>query len=93
MATVTDTTTTQLPSVKLERTKNPDGSALYPEFLPFYDPLEKVEDLGNFDHYDAGKWIASVMPTCGHNVKQAIEKTNSSLLLKATELILSSRIC
>ncbi|KAK2755411.1 alpha-ketoglutarate-dependent taurine dioxygenase [Colletotrichum kahawae] len=31
-----------------------DGSALYPEFMPFYDPLEKVEDIGSFEHFDPG---------------------------------------
>lgn len=36
------------------RTKNEDGSALYPDYLPFYDPLEKVENLGEFEHFDPG---------------------------------------
>ena len=36
------------------RAKNEDGSALYPDYLPYYDPLEKVEDLGNFEHFDPG---------------------------------------
>ena len=54
MATVTKAVTMQLSSVKLERAKNTNGSALYPEYLPFYDPLEKVDDLGEFEHYDAG---------------------------------------
>lgn len=36
------------------RAKAADGSALYPDYLPFYDPLEKVEDLGSFEHDDPG---------------------------------------
>ncbi|KAL1893741.1 hypothetical protein Sste5346_006242 [Sporothrix stenoceras] len=36
------------------REKNEDGSPLYPDYMPFYDPLETVEDLGYFDHYDPG---------------------------------------
>ncbi|KAK3313102.1 hypothetical protein B0H66DRAFT_484502 [Apodospora peruviana] len=42
------------PKAKAVRAKNPDGSALYPEYLPFYDPLEKVEDIGEFQHFDPG---------------------------------------
>ncbi|WVW79188.1 hypothetical protein I302_101154 [Kwoniella bestiolae CBS 10118] len=38
----------------LSRPKNDDGSPLYPEYMPFYDPLEKVEDLGAFEHFDPG---------------------------------------
>ncbi|KAH8655317.1 hypothetical protein BX600DRAFT_515148 [Xylariales sp. PMI_506] len=38
----------------VKRAKNADGSPLYPDYMPFYDPLEKVQDLGYFDHYDAG---------------------------------------
>jgi hypothetical protein len=37
------------------RPKNADGSALYPDYLPFYDPLEKVEDIGEFEHFDPGR--------------------------------------
>jgi sulfonate dioxygenase len=36
------------------RAKAADGSALYPDYLPFYDPLEKVEELGSFEHDDPG---------------------------------------
>lgn len=36
------------------RAKTADGSALYPDYLPFYDPLEKVDDVGSFDHDDPG---------------------------------------
>ncbi|KAK5742618.1 hypothetical protein LTR17_003149 [Elasticomyces elasticus] len=28
--------------------------ALYPDYLPFYDPLEKVEPVGPFEHHDPG---------------------------------------
>ena len=27
---------------------------LYPDYLPFYDPLEKVEPVGSFEHQDPG---------------------------------------
>lgn len=36
------------------RPANPDGSPLYPDYMPFYDPLEKVEDIGLFEHNDPG---------------------------------------
>jgi sulfonate dioxygenase len=36
------------------RAQNDDGSALYPDYLPMYDPLEKVKDLGPFEHHDPG---------------------------------------
>lgn len=52
MATATQTVAA---SVKIQRAKNPDGSALYPDYLPFYDPLEKVEDIGEFEHSDPGE--------------------------------------
>lgn len=52
---MTTTTITQTDlKVKLQRAKNEDGSALYPDYLPFYDPLEKVEDIGEFEHDDPG---------------------------------------
>lgn len=54
MATIIETVTANPPKVKLQRAKNEDGSALYPDYLPFYDPLEKVEDIGEFEHYDPG---------------------------------------
>ncbi|CAI6096256.1 unnamed protein product [Clonostachys chloroleuca] len=44
------------------RAKNEDGSALYPDYLPFYDPLEKVEDLGEFDHFDPGHRADPALP-------------------------------
>lgn len=53
MATTT-TAPPKLATVRLERPRNDDGSALYPDYLPFYDPLEKVDDIGEFDHYDPG---------------------------------------
>lgn len=53
MATITETHTIA-PSVKVQRAKNPDGSALYPDYLPFYDPLETVKDIGEFEHFDPG---------------------------------------
>ncbi|KAK5111117.1 hypothetical protein LTR62_005316 [Meristemomyces frigidus] len=27
---------------------------LYPDYLPFYDPLEKIESVGPFEHHDLG---------------------------------------
>ncbi|KAK6212520.1 hypothetical protein LQW54_005104 [Pestalotiopsis sp. IQ-011] len=55
MATATETVTAPPLALKLsQRPKNADGSALYPDFLPHYDPLEKVEDLGYFEHVDVG---------------------------------------
>ncbi|KAH7308438.1 hypothetical protein B0I35DRAFT_491543 [Stachybotrys elegans] len=54
-ATTLSTEAPQVLATKLvTRTKNADGSALYPDYLPFYDPLEKVEDLGEFEHFDPG---------------------------------------
>lgn len=44
------------------RSKNPDGSPLYPEYMPFYDPLEKVEDLGHFEHFDPGHRADPALP-------------------------------
>lgn len=44
----------KLKSKHVHRVKNADGSPLYPEYMPFYDPLEKVEDIGLFEHNDAG---------------------------------------
>ncbi|KAF2642722.1 TauD-domain-containing protein [Massarina eburnea CBS 473.64] len=43
-----------LTSKLIKRQKNEDGSPLYPDYMPFYDPLEKVEDIGEFEHFDAG---------------------------------------
>lgn len=54
MATITETLPPALASKLNQRPKNPDGSALYPDYLPFYDPLESVEDLGEFEHSDPG---------------------------------------
>ena len=54
------TTLAPLPALNMDttklvtRAKAADGSALYPEYLHFYDPLEKVEDLGSFEHNDPG---------------------------------------
>ncbi len=36
------------------RATKADGSPLYPDYMPFYDPLERVEDPGNFEHQDPG---------------------------------------
>ncbi|TRM58801.1 hypothetical protein BD626DRAFT_410151 [Schizophyllum amplum] len=39
---------------KVVRPVKTDGSPLYPDYMPFYDPLEKVEDRGPFEHVDPG---------------------------------------
>jgi sulfonate dioxygenase len=64
MATTTTETTSSEPlALKLnQRPKNPDGSALYPDYLPFYDPLEKVDDIGLFDHFDPGQRADPTFP-------------------------------
>ncbi|KAK5717748.1 hypothetical protein LTR15_008587 [Elasticomyces elasticus] len=36
------------------REKNEDGTPLFPDYMPFYDPLERVEDIGTFEHKDPG---------------------------------------
>ncbi|KAL4941980.1 hypothetical protein BDV06DRAFT_222605 [Aspergillus oleicola] len=47
-----------MPSISTDklttRPKNEDGAPLYPDYMPFYDPLEKVEDIGSFEHHDPG---------------------------------------
>jgi sulfonate dioxygenase len=54
------TTTTVAPTPNplmtklVTRAKNADDTPLYPEYMPFYDPLEKVEDVGEFEHDDPG---------------------------------------
>lgn len=54
----TTTTTTQAADLLKQklavRASKGNGEALYPDYLPFYDPLEKVEDIGLFDHFDPG---------------------------------------
>lgn len=44
------------------RAKNKDGSPLYPGYMPFYDPLETVKDIGTFDHYDPGYRADPALP-------------------------------
>lgn len=46
----------------VQRQKNADGSPLYPDFMPFYDPLEKVKDIGRFEHFDPGQRADPKMP-------------------------------
>lgn len=41
-------------SARVKRPVNGDGTPLYPDYMPFYDPLEKVEDVGIFEHKDPG---------------------------------------
>lgn len=35
---------------------------MYPDFMPFYDPLEKVKDIGSFEHFDPGHRADPSMP-------------------------------
>lgn len=65
-----------LKSKHVQRIKNADGSPLYPDYMPFYDPLEKVEDIGLFEHNDAGHRADPAMP---------------NLLGKATKLLTCRR--
>ncbi|CAK4033749.1 Taurine catabolism dioxygenase [Lecanosticta acicola] len=44
------------------RKRNHDSSPLYPDFMPFYDPLEKVEDIGEFEHNDPGSRADPTLP-------------------------------
>ncbi|KAE9404113.1 TauD-domain-containing protein [Gymnopus androsaceus JB14] len=47
-------TESKVPANKVVRPVSEDGSPLYPDYMPFYDPLEKVEDIGPFEHFDPG---------------------------------------
>lgn len=67
------TTTTQ--QVLKQRTIKLDGSALYPDYLPFYDPLEKVEDLGAFEHDDPAKRADPNMPNLLASAKSVLDLT------------------
>jgi sulfonate dioxygenase len=40
---------------------------LYPKYLPHYDPLEKVEEVGPFEHVDPGHRADAEMPNLLHN--------------------------
>lgn len=62
-----DMASSSIPFLKMkskfsQRRKNPDGSPLYPGYMPFYDPLEKVKDVGTFEHVDPGHRADSGMP-------------------------------
>lgn len=49
-------------SKHVQRLKNPDGTPLYPDYMPFYDPLEKVDDIGLFEHHDPGHRADPALP-------------------------------
>lgn len=70
--TITTQATQPLMAKLATRTGNADGPALYPDYLPFYDPLEKVEDIGEFEHFDPG---------------HRADPTFSSLLATATKVV------
>lgn len=55
------------------RVKNEDGSPLYPEFMPFYDPLEKVKDLGYFEHFDPGHRADPALPNLLANATRVVD--------------------
>lgn len=77
MATTTETGLEHLSLRLNQRPKNPDGSPLYPEYLPFYDPLEKVEDLGNFDHFDPGHRADPKFPNLLQSTTKVVELSPS----------------
>ncbi|SPO04459.1 related to E.coli dioxygenase [Cephalotrichum gorgonifer] len=58
MPAATATATAQPASLLTEklatRPAKGDGEPLYPDYMPLYDPLEKVEDIGTFEHFDPG---------------------------------------
>ncbi|EMC93931.1 hypothetical protein BAUCODRAFT_141343 [Baudoinia panamericana UAMH 10762] len=56
-----------LPSKVATRAKNEDGTPLYPDFMPFYDPLEKVDEIGLFDHQDPGLRADPALPNLLRN--------------------------
>lgn len=41
-------------TARSQRPVNSDGTPLYPDYMPFYNPLEKVEEIGPFEHKDPG---------------------------------------
>ncbi|ORX95147.1 hypothetical protein BCR34DRAFT_677559 [Clohesyomyces aquaticus] len=45
-----------------KRLKNEDGCPLYPDYMPFYDPLEQVHDVSTFDHHDPGHRAGPNLP-------------------------------
>ncbi|KAL1858790.1 hypothetical protein VTK73DRAFT_7806 [Phialemonium thermophilum] len=55
------------------RIQNQDGSPLYPEYMPFYDPLEKVEDLGYFEHFDPGHRADPRLPNLLANATRVVD--------------------
>ena len=69
-----ETITERTPVVKglIHRVKNEDGSPLYPDYMPFYDPLEKVEDLGYFDHFDPGHRADPTFPNLLANATKVV---------------------
>ncbi|EON97604.1 putative alpha-ketoglutarate-dependent taurine dioxygenase protein [Phaeoacremonium minimum UCRPA7] len=69
-----ETITERTPVVKglIQRAKNEDGSPLYPDYMPFYDPLEKVEDLGYFDHFDPGHRADPTFPNLLANATKVV---------------------
>lgn len=66
-------TSLDMKSKLAQRRKNADGSPLYPGYMPFYDPLEKVEDLGTFEHVDPGHRADPAMPNLLKNATKMVE--------------------
>lgn len=74
MPSATETVISAALATKLvKRVKNEDGSALYPDYLPFYDPLEKVDDIGYFEHFDPGHRADPKMPNLLANATRVVE--------------------
>ncbi|KAL4966173.1 TauD/TfdA dioxygenase family protein [Aspergillus stella-maris] len=66
-----------MPSISPEklttRPKNEDGAPLYPDYMPFYDPLEKIDDIGSFGHHDAGHRADPALPNLLKDVTQMFD--------------------
>ncbi|CAJ2501970.1 Uu.00g048230.m01.CDS01 [Anthostomella pinea] len=67
------TTSAPLSTRLVARESSEDGSALYPDYLPFYDPLEKVDDLGNFEHVDPGHRADPALPNLLANATRVVD--------------------
>ncbi|KAJ4301511.1 hypothetical protein N0V90_003604 [Kalmusia sp. IMI 367209] len=62
-----------LTQILVKRLKNEDDSPLYPDYMPFYDPLEKVEDIGEFEHFDAGHRADPKLPNLLANATKVVD--------------------
>ncbi|KAK5121606.1 hypothetical protein LTR85_004778 [Meristemomyces frigidus] len=62
-----------LASKTVIREKKEDGTPLYPDYMPFYDPLEKVDDIGAFEHKDAGLRADAALPNLLKNASKVYD--------------------